>query len=281
MRSDSAHKKIFLDELYAVYNRPEFIHPDPLEFLHHYPDPLDREIAGIIASSLAYGRVAQILKSTASILDTMSPAPRRFLEDASLSSLSRRFSRFRHRFTTGQEIIEFLGAIQKVIKTHGSLEKCLLDFYDPADSDITQALEGFAGSIRKHLVTRQNSLLPCPEKNSACKRLHLFLRWMIRKDSVDPGGWESIPPSKLIVPLDVHMLRIGLSLGLTGRKQADLRTACDITESFRKIMPSDPVRYDFCLTRIGIRKDIDNDLVMKYNQLAEKEENPMRGVCYG
>ena len=104
---------------------------------------------------------------------------------------------------------------------------------------------------------------------------------MVRRDSVDPGGWENIAPSKLIVPLDVHMHRISLALGLTGRKQADLRTACDITGSFRKIMPSDPVRYDFCLTRVGIRNDIDDDIIMEYKGLADNKENFMRGVCYG
>jgi uncharacterized protein (TIGR02757 family) len=200
MRSPLAKKKRFLDGLHATYNRPEFIHPDPLEFLHGYSDPQDREIVGIISSSLAYGRVAQILKSITLIHNTMSLSPRDFLEGSSRASLIRQFSGFKHRFTAGQEITEFLLAIQKVIHVYGSLEKCFLHFYDPADDDVTGALEGFVSRIRHHLVNKKNSLLPCPEKNSACKRLHLFLRWMVRRDSVDPGGWDNIGPSKLIVP---------------------------------------------------------------------------------
>ena len=98
-------------------------------------------------------------------------------------------------------------------------------------------------------------LLPSPSAGSACKRLNLFLRWMVRQDNVDPGGWDSVSPAKLIIPLDTHMHRIGRRLGLTPRRQADLRTAIEITEGFRGICPSDPVRYDFALTRLGIRRD--------------------------
>jgi len=98
-------------------------------------------------------------------------------------------------------------------------------------------------------------LLPLPRLGSACKRLNLFLRWMIRKDDVDPGGWENIPLSKLIIPLDTHMHKIGILTGLTSRKQANMRTAFEITDGFKKLVPEDPVKYDFSLTRIGIRGD--------------------------
>ncbi|MBW2545477.1 MAG: TIGR02757 family protein, partial [Deltaproteobacteria bacterium] len=97
--------------------------------------------------------------------------------------------------------------------------------------------------------------VPLPAKGSACKRLNLFLRWMVRRDDVDPGGWDDIPPSKLVIPLDTHMHRICLAFGFTKRKQADMKTALEITDSFRAIVPDDPVRYDFALTRLGIRKD--------------------------
>ena len=106
---------------------------------------------------------------------------------------------------------------------------------------------------------KPRSLLPSPVAGSACKRLNLFLRWMVRRDEVDPGGWDHVPPSKLIVPLDIHMHRISLQLGLTGRKQANLKAACEITNAFRAIEPDDPVRYDFSLTRLGIRDDLTPD----------------------
>ena len=110
-------------------------------------------------------------------------------------------------------------------------------------------LNAFTSGKRKHV-------LACPDKGSACKRLNLFLRWMVREDNVDPGGWNQVPASMLIIPLDTHMHRIGHSFQLTSRKQADMRTALEITKAFREMSPQDPVRYDFSLTRLGIRNDM-------------------------
>jgi uncharacterized protein (TIGR02757 family) len=281
MRLTFAQKGSLLEKLYASYNRPEFIHPDPLEFLQLYPQTADREIVGLIASSLAYGRVAQILKSVSSILHKMVPSPRKFLESASRVSLEREFSRFKHRFTTGEEMVDFLIAIQKVIKVNGSLHQSFLRRYEPQDHDISRSLELFVQEIKEHLSIKENSLLPCPEKRSACKRLHLFLRWMVRSDAVDPGGWDEISPSKLIVPLDVHMHRICMALGMTSRKPADLNTALEITQGFRAFVPEDPVKYDFALTRIGIRNDIDLKEIMEYNYTGQGAMNSMGGVCNG
>ena len=103
----------------------------------------------------------------------------------------------------------------------------------------------------------RNSLLPLPDRGSACKRLNLFMRWMVRQDAVDPGGWSGVPLSKLIIPLDTHMHRISRAMGLTSRRQADMGTAMEVTRAFQKFAPDDPLRYDFVLTRLGIRKDMD------------------------
>lgn len=276
MGASPAFNKEFFDRLYSLYHKREFIHPDPLEFLHEYECSLDREIAGIIASSLAYGRVAQILSSVRKVLSRMDPFPRKFLESATRETLSDSFSGFKHRFTTGGELIEFLLAVKEVIARHGSLHQCFLDRYRPEDPDITGALHAFVRTLRSQLDHEYNSLLPCPEKKSACKRLHLFLRWMVREDEVDPGGWMGIAPAKLVIPLDTHMHRMSLMMGMTGRNQADLRTALEITHAFQRIDPQDPVKYDFCLTRLGIRPDADMSII-RDNQSLKK----MRGVCYG
>ena len=281
MRLTFAQKGSLLEKLYATYNRPEFIHPDPLEFLQLYPQAVDREIVAFVASSLAYGRVAQILKSVSCILDKMVPSPSNFLESASRVSLEKEFSGFKHRFTTGDEIVDFLIAIQKVIKVYGSLHNCFLMYYNHDDSDVIRSLESFVKEIKAHLSIRENSLLPCPEKRSACKRLHLFLRWMVRSDAVDPGGWDDISPAKLIVPLDVHMHRICMALGMTSRKPADLNTALEITQGFRAFMPEDPVKYDFALTRIGIRNDIDLKEIIEYDYMDHGTMNSLGGVCNG
>ncbi len=244
-----------LEHLYEKYNRREFIHPDPLEFLYCYDNPRDREIAGLIASSLAYGRVSQILKSISKVLEKMSPSPFRFLEDASMKSLLQTFSDFKHRFTTGDELAVMLFGAKCVIAKHGSLHACFKSALSNNADTIRPALTSFVKELRGGFNAGNNSLLPSPEKGSACKRLNLFLRWMVRKDSVDPGGWDDVPPAKLIVPLDTHLHRICLILELTKRKQADMRTAIEITDSFRIFDSQDPARYDFALTRLGIRQD--------------------------
>ena len=247
-----------LEKLYASYHRRELVHPDPLEFLYGYRALRDREVVALVASSLAYGRVAQILKSVSTVLERMDPSPSDFLLNSSLGSLLSTFSDFKHRFTTGEDLALMLWNAKGLIEKYDSLYAYFTALSNDGDDTVLPALSAF---VRALTPSRQKngkfSLMPSPHQGSACKRLNLFLRWMVRKDEVDPGGWDSIPASKLIVPLDVHMHRICLFLKLTKRKQGDLRTALDITKAFRRIAPEDPVRYDFVITRLGIRKDMD------------------------
>ncbi len=245
-----------LDQLYDQLNRREFVHPDPLEFLYAYKVLRDREIAGLIASSLAYGRVMQILESVSYVLDIMGKSPYLFLQNASYSSLCKKFSGFRHRFATGEDLASLLYGIKNVLNIFDSLNKCFVNGYSRNDETIIPAMTLFV----KELVSGKNKpghLVALPEKGSACKRINLFLRWMVRNDDVDPGGWKGIPSSRLIIPLDTHMHKIGLELGFTKRKQANMLTALEITKGFKKFAPHDPVKYDFALTRFGIRDDMD------------------------
>ena len=148
-----------------------------------------------------------------------------------------------------------LQGLQGVMGQYGSLYQCFLHHMNPADETVLQALSAMAEEIAAPLQGKCNSLVPLPQRGSACKRFHLFLRWMVRQDRVDPGGWPKVPAAKLVVPLDTHMHRISFRLGLTARKQADLRTALEVTRAFGTLLPHDPVRYDFALSRLGIRQD--------------------------
>lgn len=245
-----------LGELYDRYDHREFVHPDPLEFLYDFQEVADREVAGVVASSLAFGRVAHILKSVSTVLGAMGPSPAGFLSGSSRRSLERAFSGFRHRWTTGEQVAGALTGVRNVIREHGSLEACFLAGFAPDDGTVVPALCAFSRALSLAGGYRGASceyLLPSPEKGSACKRLNLFLRWMVRRDGVDPGGWTGVPASKLVIPLDTHMHRIGLALGITRRKNADMRAALEMTAAFAEIAPEDPVRYDFCLTRLGMR----------------------------
>lgn len=253
-----------LEALYVCYNRREYVSPDPLQFLYDYPDLLDREVVGLIASSLAYGGVKQILSSVKKALEPMGKSPYNFLKDKNLSDLIEIYRNFKHRFATGQDFALMLWGIRSVLKKYGSLEAGFMAGYESEHQTVQPALAKFVGKIRQHTeIGNLNEthgfthLVPHPEKGGASKRLHLFLRWMVRSDAVDPGGWKRIPPAKLIVPVDLHMHRIGLALEITERKQANLKTALEITEAFREIVPEDPVKYDFSLTRLGIRDDTD------------------------
>ena len=251
--------KAQLEHLYKRYNSRKWVHPDPLEFLYNYPDSRDVEVVGLIASALAYGRVAQILKSVSIVLEKMGSSPYDFLLSVTPSSLRRIYSGFKHRFTTGDDLARMLIGARSVIKRYGSLYNCFFSGFSDKDDTVFNGLSFLVNELVKKYDGQKNSLLALPGKGSACKRWNLYLRWMVRNDRVDPGEWAGISPSRLIIPLDTHMHRICLLMGLTKRKNADMRTAMEITGAFRKIEPKDPVRYDFALTRLGIRDDADID----------------------
>ena len=240
-----------LEDLYSRYSKRESSAQDPVHFLGAYEDVRDREVAAMIASALAYGRVAHIIRSVSSVLDRMG-SPADFVRRSSGRSLARTFAGFRHRFASGSQLAELLNGIRHAIEQHGSLEACFGAAMRPEFTTIAPAMGPFARELRAGMKEDCGHLLPVPENGSACKRLALFMRWMIRCDAVDVGGWHSISASKLIIPLDTHMNRIGQALGLTRRKSPDMRAALEITDSLRAFAPDDPVKYDFALMRLSM-----------------------------
>jgi len=251
-----ADRKTELDRLYARYNRREFICPDPLELLYRYSGPGDREIAGLLGALLAYGGVRQIVNSAADALARMGKRPGAFLRKSSSKDLQQAFAGFKHRWTTGPDIAALLSGVKRAIDRFGSLEAGFLAGFHPGDETILPALSTWVRLLRGGAGEAHRDLLSCPRQGSACKRLNLFLRWMARKDEVDPGLWPHVPASKLVVPLDLHMHRIALGWGLTKRQSPDLKAALEMTAAFRAISPDDPVRYDFALTRASMRGEL-------------------------
>ncbi len=245
-----------LEAVYAQYNRPAFIQPDPMQFLREYPDARDREIVGLIASSLAFGTVKHILTSVRIVLDRM-VQPREYLDDATAQSIARDLKDFRHRYVAGDHVSAMLWGIACAVREHGTIENAFAEQIDESDDTLMPALDRFTQELCGYSKMPRNYLLPAPSRGSACKRPNMFLRWMVRCDAVDPGGWHHVPASKLVIPLDTHMYRIAQALRFTKRKQPNLATALEITAAFRTCVPEDPVRYDFALTRLGIRRDTD------------------------
>ena len=253
-----------LERLYAKYNHRRLVKPDPLQFLYRYSEPADVEIVALLASGLAYGRVQQIEKSLSRLFEHMGDSPYTFVRDFDLRKRAK-LRDFKHRFTAGDDISDLLELLRDVCERFGSIEQFFLQGLDEGDTNIIPALTKFCDSLcamyaQRHDGTQSSGLkylLASPARGSACKRLNLFLRWMVRDDDVDPGLWRSVDRAKLIVPIDVHMGRLCKILGLYDRKTVTLSAAVEITESFVEIEPADPVKYDFSLSRIGIVENCD------------------------
>ena len=255
------HLKDKLECIYLKYNKREYVDPDPLLFLYDYPEKKNREIAGFIAACLAYGRVEQIMKTVSHILGKLVPFPFDYLMSRTKEDIAEDFKGFRYRFASDVHLTGLLWGIREVLKQFVSLENCFNAGMTAKDETVLPGLSFLSQQINP--AKEIGHLLADPQKKSACKRSLLFLRWMVRQDQVDPGGWGEASPSQLIVPLDTHMHKIGTMLGFTRRKGADMKTALEITQGFKKVLREDPVKYDFCLTRFGIRKGLSMDHLRK------------------
>jgi len=251
--------KDVLKRLYGKYNHRDFIKPDPLQFIYQYSNRQDMEVAGFLAAELAYGRVQHIQKSLTNLFGRMGESPFQFVRGFDEQKRAK-LKDFRHRFTAGDDISDLLELLRDVLGKFGSIEKFFVQGYNPGDKNIIPALSRFCDSLldmyakthNGHITRGLSYLLPRPTAGSACKRLNLFLRWMVRNDDVDAGLWKLVDKARLIVPVDVHIARLCRILGLYSRKTVSLLTAIKITESFTEIEPADPVKYDFALSRIGI-----------------------------
>ncbi len=251
--------KEHFENLYHAYHHRKYVSPDPLQFVYEYDNPKDQEIAAFISSCLAYGRVQQIINSLSSIFSIMG-SPYEYLMNTNVFLNQNDFKKFKHRFTTGTELVYLFHGLRGTFQSYGSLQSLFLSDLRKKESGVREililGLEQFRDiAYQGKDIHRYNSLLSDPQKGSACKRLFMFLRWMVRKDNVDIGLWNKLSPSQLIMPLDTHIFRLSRQFGFTQRKQADLKTAIEVTNSFKKICKFDPVRYDFVLSRFGIRKD--------------------------
>jgi uncharacterized protein (TIGR02757 family) len=246
-----------LDHLVATFD-VSTITPDPLELVLRYDDRRDIEVAGLIAAAFAYGRADIVVKNAGSVLERMVPGPAAYLDSFVRSEATKRFRGFSHRFQKTPELIALLSRMAAVQKQYGSLGALFESVYDARDSDIGPALTRFVDAIIESIPPDPAErkalgyLLSSPEDGSACKRMNLFLRWMVRRESPDLGVWAFVAPSKLLMPVDTHIHRIATFLGLNDRASADWKAARAITDRLAAFDPSDPVRYDFAICRLGI-----------------------------
>jgi uncharacterized protein (TIGR02757 family) len=259
VRRELLHER--LDSLVATFD-VSTITPDPLQIVLRYDDPLDQEVAGLLAAAFAYGRASMIVTNIGDMVAAMTPSPYAYLRDFKRSEARRRFARFAHRFHKTPELVDLLEAISLAIRRNGSLGALFRSLYDPADADIGPALTRFVEALIEPVAARSSGqlerrraldyLLTSPANGSACKRMNLFLRWMVRRSSPDLGLWTFVDPAKLVMPVDTHIHRIATFLGLNERKSADWKAARALTDRLARFDRSDPVRYDFALCRLGI-----------------------------
>jgi len=259
VNNDTSQLKGLLESLYNACNDRKHIDHDPLQFLYKYSTRRDREIAAYFAACLAYGRVEQIEKSLTNLFARLGHSPFDFVRNFNAADV-RKLRDFKHRFTTGQCLADLMWVLRDVLAEYGSIENFFVQGYNHSDENIIPALSKFCDSLldahtrshHGHIPRALGFLLPRPAKGSPCKRLNLFLRWMVRCDDIDAGLWKSIDKAKLIIPLDVHLARLTRILGFHNQKNTSLRTAVKITECFARIEPSDPVKYDFALCHFAI-----------------------------
>jgi uncharacterized protein (TIGR02757 family) len=243
------------------------VDPDPLEFVRRQGTDPDREVVGLVASSLAYGNVRQIKASIAGALRPLGESPAASVREAPPDSLVRALAGFKHRFNDGRDVACLLFFIRQMLESHGSIERFFLAGDEAGSADVAPGLESFA---RRALALSHGGLygrgealpadagvrffFPCPSAGSACKRLNLYLRWMVRRHGVDLGVWKGVEPGRLVIPLDAHVLAISRRVGLTRLRSPGWRMAVDITSRLRRLDPADPVKYDFALHRMGLWK---------------------------
>ncbi|MFM7628558.1 MAG: TIGR02757 family protein [Algoriphagus sp.] len=247
----------FLEEKVMEYNRPSFIEYDPISIPHMFSKKQDIEISGFFAAILAWGQRKTILKKCKELMELMGNSPYEFILYHQEKDL-KPFVYFKHRTFNEVDTLYFIHFLSWFYKSHSSLEEA---FHAPQSGD-PNAMQSILIHFQnlffslEHAPKRTKKHISSPATNSACKRLNMFLRWMVRKDlqGVDFGIWNKIQPSQLICPCDLHVDRVGRKLGLITRKQTDWLTALELTEALRKFDPLDPVKFDFALFGLGIEE---------------------------
>lgn len=268
-----------LDALVATFDVTT-IEPDPLQVVRRYRDPADIEIAGIIAAAFAYGRAEIVVANAGRVLDAMQPSPAAYLDAFDRNEATRRFRGFSHRFQKTPELLDLLERLAAVRRTYGSLGALFRLGYRADEPDIGPALTRFVEAIITSVPVSSDRrraleyLLTSPAGGSACKRMNLFLRWMVRRTSPDLGIWNFVDPAKLVMPVDTHIHRIAAFLGLNDRKSADWKSARTITDRLARFDPTDPVRYDFAMCRLGIL-----DLCSRKRMKENCDVCMLRDVC--
>jgi uncharacterized protein (TIGR02757 family) len=271
-----------LETLYGDYNRADAA-ADPVHRVRPFMDPADREIAGFCAAALAFGRVASVLGSIDRLLAIMGDHPAAFVRAFDPDAPHPQLRAMVHRWTRGTDLAALLWILRQMVDRTGSIEGFFLEGLAEGAVDVGAALDSFSTRALaldlRRVYGRMPSrpgvcyFFPRPSAGSACKRLNLFLRWMVRHDEVDLGVWTGVAPAQLIVPLDTHVIRLGRCLRLTRYRSPGWKMASDITASLRVLDAKDPVRFDFALCHVGMMS------ACGFGRPQGDSQCPLKGLC--
>ena len=271
-----------LDALYDGFNVADSA-TDPIQIVRRYGRDDDREVVGFIAAALAFGRVTSVLQSIERVLAVIGPEPAAYVRRFDPRRDAASFAGIVHRWTRETDIVALLWLLRQMLDRSGSVEGFFLAGDEGTSDDVGEALDSF--STRAMALDLKAAygrvparpgvcyFFPRPSAGSGCKRLNLFLRWMVRRDALDLGVWRRVSPARLIVPLDTHVIRVGRCLRLTTYTSPGWRMARDITASLRKLDPADPVKYDFSVCHLGMMN------ACGFSRAQADAQCPLRGVC--
>jgi len=281
-----------LDRLYGEFNYPDSA-TDPIQIVRRYDRPDDREVVAFCAAALAFGRVASVLQSIERLLAIVGERPAAYVRSFDPIRQRPAFDGLVHRWIGAPDIVALLWIVKQMLVQSGSIEGFFLQGDDSPTGDITAALDSFSTRAMQLDVTAAygpskrrsdrppardakalvSYFFPRPSAGSACKRLNLFLRWMVRRDALDLGVWSRVAPARLVVPLDTHVIRVGRCLRLTRYTSPGWPMARDITQTLSRLDPLDPVKYDFSLCHLGMMN------ACGFSRAQADAHCPLRGVC--
>ena len=271
-----------LDALYDGFNVADSA-TDPIQIVRRYGRDDDREVVGFIAAALAFGRVTSVLQSIERVLAVIGPEPAAYVRRFDPRRDAASFAGIVHRWTRETDIVALLWLLRQMLDRSGSVEGFFLAGDEGTSDDVGEALDSFSTrALALDLKAAYGRVparpgvcyfFPRPSAGSGCKRLNLFLRWMVRRDALDLGVWRRVSPARLIVPLDTHVIRVGRCLRLTAYTSPGWRMARDITASLRRLDPHDPVRYDFSICHLGMMN------ACGFSRAQADSQCPLRGVC--
>ena len=272
-----------LDDLYRSFDHVTSA-TDPVHIVRRFKSPADREVVGFCAAALAFGRVASVLQSIESLLAVMGQHPAQFVRGFDPARERSRLEPLVHRWISGRDLMALLIVLQRMLTEAGSIEAFFLEGDEASSPNVGPALDTFSAralatdmrAAYGRRVPRQRGVsyfFPRPAAGSACKRLNLFLRWMVRRDEIDLGVWSKVSPARLIVPLDTHVIRLGRCLKLTRYTSPGWKMALDITNALRAFDAQDPVRFDYALCHVGMMN------ACGFQKPQGSAQCPLRGLC--